>query len=64
VNFDITCLLAAIFRGPAGNGLATAGHCTGATGQHALAVCPNFGRIDNGTFTPLAHNSGDCIVAW
>ena len=37
---------------------------TDAAGQHALAVCPNFGRIDNGTFTPLAHNSGDYIVAW
>jgi hypothetical protein len=37
---------------------------TDATGQHTLAICPNFGRIDNGTFTPLAHNSGDYIAAW
>jgi hypothetical protein len=37
---------------------------TDATGQHTLANCPNFGRIDNGTFTPLAHNSGDYIAAW
>jgi hypothetical protein len=37
---------------------------TDATGQHTLASCPNFGRIDNGTFIPLAHNSGDYIAAW
>jgi hypothetical protein len=37
---------------------------TDATGQHTLTGCPNFGRIDNGTFTPLQHNSGDWVAAW
>jgi hypothetical protein len=37
---------------------------TDATGQHTLAICPNFGRIDNGTFTPLAHNFVDSTAAW
>jgi hypothetical protein len=37
---------------------------TDATGRHTLASCPNFGRIDNGTFTPLAHNSSDFIAGW
>jgi hypothetical protein len=33
-------------------------------GRHTLAYCPNFGRIDNGRFTPLAHNSGEFAAAW
>lgn len=37
---------------------------TDATGQHTLATCPAFGRIDNGAFTPLAHNSADFGAAW
>jgi hypothetical protein len=37
---------------------------TDATGQHTLATCPAFGRIDNGTFTPLAHSSADFGAAW
>jgi hypothetical protein len=37
---------------------------TDATGQHTLAACPAFGRIDNGTFTPLAPGSGDYWAAW
>jgi hypothetical protein len=37
---------------------------TDATGQHNLAYCPAFGRIDNGTFTPLAHNSETSSAAW
>jgi len=37
---------------------------TDATGQHTLATCPAFGRIDNGVFTPLAHSSGDHSTAW
>lgn len=35
-----------------------------ATGQHTLALCPNFGRIDNGKFTPLPHSSGIFGAAW
>lgn len=35
-----------------------------ATGQHTLASCPNFGRIDNGTFTLLPRNSGEWAAAW
>lgn len=37
---------------------------TDTTGQHTLATCPAFGRIDNGVFTPLAHSSGDNSTAW
>ncbi len=37
---------------------------TDATGQHTLAACPAFGRIDKGAFTPLAHSSGDYSTAW
>ncbi len=37
---------------------------TDATGQHNLAFCPSFGRIDNGTFTALAHNSETFSAAW
>jgi len=37
---------------------------TDATGQHTLANCPNFGRIDNGRFTPLAHNPVTYTAAW
>jgi hypothetical protein len=37
---------------------------TDATGQHDLAYCPAFGRIDDGTFTQLAHNSDTAIAAW
>ena len=37
---------------------------TDATGQHTLAYCSAFGRIDNGTFTPLAHNSDTNDAAW
>jgi hypothetical protein len=37
---------------------------TDATGQHTLAACPNFGRIDNGTFTSLAHNPSTYMAAW
>jgi hypothetical protein len=37
---------------------------TDTTGQHTLAACPAFGRIDNGAFTPLAHSSGDNSTAW
>lgn len=36
---------------------------TDATGQDTLATCPGFGRIDGGTFTPLAH-SDDSSTAW
>ena len=35
-----------------------------ATGQHTLATCPHFGRIDNGAFTPLTHSSADFGAAW
>jgi hypothetical protein len=35
-----------------------------ATGQHTLANCPSFGRIDHGKFTPLPHGSGDFGGAW
>jgi hypothetical protein len=35
-----------------------------ASGHHALAACPVFGRIDNGKFTPLPHSSGDFDAAW
>lgn len=35
-----------------------------ATGQHTLANCPGFGRIDHGKFTPLPHGSGDFGEAW
>lgn len=35
-----------------------------ATGQHALAACPDFGRIDNGKFTPLPASSGIENAAW
>lgn len=34
------------------------------TGQHTLAYCPDLGRIDNGIFTPLPHNSGVFDAAW
>jgi len=34
------------------------------TGQHSLAYCPGFGRIDNGVFTPLPHNQGAILAAW
>jgi hypothetical protein len=37
---------------------------TDATGQHTLATCPAFGRIDNGAFTPLARSSNDFGAAW
>ncbi len=37
---------------------------TNATGQHTLAACPDFGRIDNGAFTALAHSSADHAAAW
>lgn len=37
---------------------------TDATGQHTLATCPAFGRIDNGAFTPLARSSNDYGAAW
>jgi hypothetical protein len=37
---------------------------TDGTGQHTLAYCPNFGRIDSGVFTPLPHNSGAFDAAW
>jgi hypothetical protein len=30
-----------------------------ASGQHTIAYCPVFGRIDNGTFTPLPGNRGE-----
>jgi hypothetical protein len=33
-------------------------------GRHTLAYCPDFGRIDNGRFTPLPHNSGEFAAAW
>jgi hypothetical protein len=35
-----------------------------AQGQHALASCPGFGRLDGGTFTPLPGVGGYPIVAW
>jgi hypothetical protein len=35
-----------------------------ATGQHTLALCPNFGRIDNGKFTPLPYSSTDFGADW
>ena len=35
-----------------------------AAGQDAIAYCPDFGRIENGTFTALAHSSGDHLAAW
>jgi hypothetical protein len=35
-----------------------------ASGQHMLAYCPNFGRIDNGTFTELPGNAGAPDAAW
>jgi hypothetical protein len=35
-----------------------------AAGRHTLAYCPDFGRIDNGRFTPLPHNSGEFAAAW
>jgi hypothetical protein len=34
------------------------------TGQHTLAYCPHFSRIDNGTLTPLPHNAGVFAAAW
>jgi hypothetical protein len=34
------------------------------TGQNELASCPAFGRIDNGTFTPLPGNAGIESAAW
>jgi hypothetical protein len=34
------------------------------TGQHTLASCPAFGRIDDGAFTALAHSSDDYGAAW
>lgn len=37
---------------------------TDTTGQHVLATCPGFGRIDHGVFTPLAHSSTDHSAAW
>jgi hypothetical protein len=37
---------------------------TDATGQHTLAACPHFGRIDHGVFTRLAHSSADWDAAW
>jgi hypothetical protein len=37
---------------------------TDATGQHTLATCPAFGRIDNGAFTRLARSSADFGAAW
>ena len=37
---------------------------TDATGQYTLATCPAFGRITNGTWTPLAASSGDYTAAW
>jgi hypothetical protein len=37
---------------------------TDATGQYTLATCPGFGRIANGTLTPLAASSGDYTAAW
>ena len=37
---------------------------TDATGQHTLATCPYFGRIDDGVFTQLAHSSADFGAAW
>jgi hypothetical protein len=35
-----------------------------ASGQHTIAYCPVFGRIDNGTFTPLPGNRGEFAAAW
>jgi hypothetical protein len=35
-----------------------------ATGQHTLAYCPDFGRVDHGKFTPLPGNSGEFAAAW
>jgi hypothetical protein len=37
---------------------------TDTTGEHMLATCPGFGRIDHGVFTPLAHSSTDHSAAW
>lgn len=37
---------------------------TDATGQHTLTTCSAFGRIDNGTLSPLADSSGDYTAAW
>jgi hypothetical protein len=37
---------------------------TDATGQYTLTTCPGFGRIANGTLTPLAASSGDYTAAW
>jgi hypothetical protein len=37
---------------------------TDPAGQHSLTVCPGFGRIDNGVFTPLPHNQGAVLAAW
>jgi hypothetical protein len=34
------------------------------TGQHTLAYCPHFSRIDNGTLTPLPDNAGVFAAAW
>jgi hypothetical protein len=34
------------------------------TGQHTLAYCRGFGRIDHGVLTPLPHNSGAFDAAW
>jgi hypothetical protein len=34
------------------------------TGQHVLAYCPDFGRIDHGTLTLLPHISGLWAAAW
>jgi hypothetical protein len=35
-----------------------------AGGQHMLAYCPTFGRIDNGRFTELPGNAGAPDAAW
>jgi hypothetical protein len=35
-----------------------------ASGQHMLAYCPTFGRIDNGKFTELPGNAGAPDAAW
>lgn len=37
---------------------------TDTTGQHTLATCPGFGRIDHRVFTLLAHSSTDHSAAW
>lgn len=35
-----------------------------ASGQHTLADCPTFGRIDNGRFTELPDSAGASDAAW